>query len=185
MNNLYYVYVCYVNNEVKYVGMGKDERYKHCTSGTSSCADLNRDFFTGKDLRVEIIYNSMTRNEAAYKEAEVIAQYDFSQLYNKQKGKQKDLNGLDKLISIWVEYTSRYETLSLRQVRKYLDKALADSNYCVRLYGYDHLDSWWGLPHKVAALFGLSPEIIGAKYCYKNSQLSFEDIQSNFRQILK
>lgn len=185
MNNEYYVYVCFVDGDVKYIGMGKGDRYKHCTSGTSSCAELNRDFFTGKELRVEIIHHSLTKNEAAYKEAEVIAQYDFTQLYNKQRGKQKDLNGLDKLIRIFVEYTSRYEKLTLQQVRKYLDRALLESNYCVKLYGYDNADGWWGLPHKVAKLFGLNPEFDGSKYRYRNDQLTFEDIQSNFRQIIK
>lgn len=185
MNNEYYVYVCFVDGDVKYIGMGKGDRYKHCTSGTSSCAELNRDLFTNKEMRVEIKYHSLTRNEAAYKEAEVIAQYDFTQLYNKQKGKQKDLNGLDKLICIFVGYTSRYETLSLQQVRKYLDKALSEANYCVKLYGYDNVDGWWGLPHKVANLFGLHPDFNGSKYAYRNNQLTFEDIQSNFRQIIK
>lgn len=185
MNNEYYVYVCLVDGVVKYVGMGKGDRYKHCTSGTSSCGELNRDFFTGKELRVDIIHHSLTRNEAAYKEAEVISHYGFEELYNKQRGKQKDLNGLDKLIRIFIGYTSRYESLTLKQVRKYIDKSLFESNYCVKLYGYDNVGGWWGLPHKIAKLFGLNPEFDGSKYSYRNEKLTFETIQSNFRQIIK
>lgn len=185
MNQEYYVYVCYVDGVVRYVGMGKGDRYKHCTSGTSSCPELNRDFFLGKEMSVEMIHTYLARNEAAFKEAEVIASYDFNSLYNKQKGKQKNLKGLDKLLDSWYNLTNRYEVLSITQVRRLLDKACFESDYCVKLYDYPHLDGWRGLPHKVANLLGLHPEIIGNKYCYKNDKLPFEQLQSNFRSVIK
>jgi hypothetical protein len=48
----YYLYVCIVDGTLRYVGKGRNNRWKHCVSGTSSCAYLNRDFFLGKTLEV-------------------------------------------------------------------------------------------------------------------------------------
>lgn len=50
----YYIYTCIVDGTVRYIGKGRNNRWKHCVSGTSSCAYLNRDFFLGKTLEVWI-----------------------------------------------------------------------------------------------------------------------------------
>lgn len=81
-SNKYYVYVCKVDGEIKYVGMGSGLRYKHCTSGTSSCAELNRDYFEGKELKVEKLYKKLTKEEAERIEEEMISEL-FDTLYNK------------------------------------------------------------------------------------------------------
>lgn len=187
MNNDYYVYICYVDGVVKYVGMGKGDRYKHCTSGTSSCAELNRDFFQGNEMRVVIAHNFLTKNEAGHKEAQVIAEYPFEQLYNKQRGKRKDLKGVDKLLDYFCALVenNRSEYISIAQAKRWIDRSLLHSDYPVKVYGYDNLDGWQGLAHKVSKLFGLTPEKIDSKYHYKVEKLTFEQLQSNFRSVIK
>ncbi len=150
MNNEYYVYACVVDNQIKYIGMGKGDRYKHCMSGTSSCPELNRDFFSGKEMSVEIIKHSMSRTEAAYAEAECISNLPFEQLYNKQRGKRKDLKGVDKMVDCFCklakQHTDNY--VSIKQAKRWIDNACFHSDYPIKIYGYDHLESWQGLPHK-------------------------------------
>lgn len=51
--NKYYAHACYVDDELKYVGMGQVYAYRHCNSGSSSCADLNKDFYEGKKIEVK------------------------------------------------------------------------------------------------------------------------------------
>lgn len=79
---IYYVYVCKVDGVVKYVGMGKKDRHKHCTSGVSSCPELNRDFFAGRIMEVEIIQKDLSEQDAKNLEAEMIRK-DIESLYNR------------------------------------------------------------------------------------------------------
>ena len=81
-NGPYYVYICYVENAIRYVGMGKGNRYKHCVSGKSSCSELNKDFHAGKNMRVEIFKDSLTENDARLLEAYLVEQ-NIEGLYNK------------------------------------------------------------------------------------------------------
>ena len=53
---LYYVYVVFVDGQLKYVGKGKGDRYKHAVSGASSVSELNRDHFSGKYIEVRIVH---------------------------------------------------------------------------------------------------------------------------------
>lgn len=80
---VYYVYACYVDDDIRYIGMGKGTRYKHCMSGKSSCSELNRDFHAGKSLRVEKIESDLTQVEAANLEVDLINEYMDRGLYNK------------------------------------------------------------------------------------------------------
>jgi len=84
----YYVYACYVDNEMKYVGMGKGLRYKHCVSGSSSCAELNKDFYAGKEMRVEKLHKDLNKVEADALEEDLIRN-NFENLYNKVVKYQK------------------------------------------------------------------------------------------------
>lgn len=80
--NKYYVYECYVNDELKYVGMGQGLRYRHCYSGSSSCAELNKDFYEGKKIEVKKVHKSLTKIEAEHLEEDLI-RVNFENLYNK------------------------------------------------------------------------------------------------------
>lgn len=78
----FYVYACKVDGVVRYIGMGSGTRYKHCLSGTSSCAELNRDFFEGRTLEVEKVKKGLTKQEAEELEESMISD-QFEALYNK------------------------------------------------------------------------------------------------------
>jgi hypothetical protein len=82
MNN-YYVYVCYVDDVVKYVGQGKGERYKHCVSGTSSNTGLNRAHFIGSEMEVVIAFEDLSKVDSMLYEQEIIDSIGIDNLYNK------------------------------------------------------------------------------------------------------
>jgi len=68
----YYVYECHVDGVLRYIGMGKGNRYKHCTSGKSSCSELNRDFHEGKSMEIVKVKEKMTKMDALMYEADLI-----------------------------------------------------------------------------------------------------------------
>ena len=78
----HYVYGCYVDGELKYIGHGVGNRYKHCLGGTSSCGELNRDFYEGRSLVVKKLYEELTKSEAENIEEDLIRK-SFDSLYNK------------------------------------------------------------------------------------------------------
>lgn len=80
---VYYVYKCYVDDELRYIGMGKGNRYKHCNSGKSSCSELNRDFHEGKVFRIEKVKEKLTENAASELEMELIWENEGKGIYNK------------------------------------------------------------------------------------------------------
>lgn len=80
--NKYYVYACYVDDELKYVGMGQGLRYRHCNSGSSSCAELNKDFYEGKKIEVKKLHKNLTKLQADEIE-EALIRDNFDHLYNK------------------------------------------------------------------------------------------------------
>lgn len=82
--NLFYVYECRVDGVIRYIGMGKGSRYKHCTSGSSSCAELNRDFHAGKEITVEKVAQKLNKADATMLEWELINAN--TGLYNKSTG---------------------------------------------------------------------------------------------------
>ena len=78
--------MCTVDGVVKYVGMGRKGREKHCLSGKSSCIELNRDFFTNKQLVVHQYFENCSKCEAEKKERELINAIGINNLYNRSKG---------------------------------------------------------------------------------------------------
>lgn len=80
---VYYVYQCYVEGDLKYIGMGKGNRIDHCTSGKSSCSELNRDFHLGKLLTVEKVQEGLTKQQATELEIELIWANEGKGIYNK------------------------------------------------------------------------------------------------------
>lgn len=92
----YYVYGAYVDGVLKYVGKGKKDRYKHCTSGASTCAELNRDLFLGKEIIVKFLAKNLTNQESISLESDMINNstttlYNKSIPYKKFKTKTSDV----------------------------------------------------------------------------------------------
>lgn len=79
-NNVYYVYGCFVDGLLRYIGKGKGERWKHCTSGSSTCKELNRDLFEGKRMEVKFLYEGLSEEYALQIEKLEIMKTSF--LYN-------------------------------------------------------------------------------------------------------
>lgn len=81
-----YVYLVVVNSELKYIGKGCMDRWKHTISGTSHVRALNADYFKGKEMVVYIAKAGMTTEEALELESTLI--HTFSKqgfdLYNTQ-----------------------------------------------------------------------------------------------------
>lgn len=88
MANEYYVYACLVNNELVYVGKGKKGRYLHCTSGTSSCKELNRDLFKYGEYRFKVlkVVENLSEQDAFDMEKAVLMCEAEGSLYNKTYG---------------------------------------------------------------------------------------------------
>ena len=80
----YYVYICYVNNEPKYVGRGKGNRYKHCTSGVSSNYELNKAHFNGEEMSVRFVEKNLSRQSARELENETIENLGIDNLFNRR-----------------------------------------------------------------------------------------------------
>lgn len=81
--NIYYVYVCHVDGVLRYIGMGKGNRSRHCVSGKSSCSELNKDFHAGKDLVVTKVAEKLTQSEAQGIETDMIWEEKDNGIYNK------------------------------------------------------------------------------------------------------
>lgn len=62
----YYVYICFLFDEIVYVGKGTKDRIKHCNSGKSSNVRLNEAFFKhGKDsIRTVKVLEDCTEDQA-------------------------------------------------------------------------------------------------------------------------
>ena len=88
MNN-YYVYVCKVEGQIRYNGKVRGDRYKHCTSGKSHSKQLNKEFFSNKEMVVDIIKESLSEEDALLLEAELISKVPFEQLFNESRGNYK------------------------------------------------------------------------------------------------
>ena len=73
--NKYYVYVCSIKGDPVYVGKGCGDRYKHCTSGRSSCIELNKNLFQHGERAFSVIkvIEGLTEAEALeYERAAII-----------------------------------------------------------------------------------------------------------------
>ena len=81
MNKEYYVYLCFVDNVLRYIGKGKKDRYKHCTSGHSHVEQLNLAVAEGLDVYVIIYKKNMCDKEASKLEKFMISKHKGT-LYN-------------------------------------------------------------------------------------------------------
>lgn len=86
----YYVYEVTVDSEIRYVGKGSGDRYKHVVSGSSSVPMLNRDFFDGKNIEVFIVAEGLTEESANKIEMDYIGSYhgDDLKIYNRTSPKE-------------------------------------------------------------------------------------------------
>lgn len=99
---IYYIYAAYVDGVLRYIGKGSGDRYKHCTSGRSSCVDLNIDLFNGKKIEVKKIRENLSEREALNAEA-LLIEVNYDTLYNKKKGlpeKDEDIPLSTKLLQL-------------------------------------------------------------------------------------
>lgn len=61
----YYVYYAKHEDKIVYVGIGKDARYSHCTSGKSTSYYLNKLHFDNQQVSVGILKDELSRDVAA------------------------------------------------------------------------------------------------------------------------
>lgn len=71
----HYVYMATVDGYVVYIGRGKGNRYKHAYSGRSGNRELNRLYFNGAHVVVEVLRHEMTYEESCELEKKLIAKY--------------------------------------------------------------------------------------------------------------
>lgn len=75
----YYVYLVFVDSELKYIGKGKGDRYLHGISGTSHVFGLNEAYFQGKLMEVGIVKDKMSEKDALWLESSLINVYGSSE----------------------------------------------------------------------------------------------------------
>lgn len=66
------VYVATYGSSVMYVGEGQPNRFKHLTSGTSHVYMANKHHFEGKTLKVEVVFQGLTKKESLVEEKKLI-----------------------------------------------------------------------------------------------------------------
>lgn len=114
VNKEYYVYACMVNDLLVYVGKGKKDRILHCTSGRSSCAELNRDLFKYGKYKFNVfkVVENLTEDQAYAMEKAVLLwdQDSLSSLYNRTYGKNSKQDFDEQLaLEFWYMFGSKTE----------------------------------------------------------------------------
>lgn len=86
-----YIYVATVDGEIVYVGIGVKDRYKHLTSGISSCYPANERHFKGlSEPEVIKVYHG-TQEEVKYYERRLIEELEptWNTIHNPRPRKRK------------------------------------------------------------------------------------------------
>lgn len=81
LDSRYLVYAAYVDNTLVYIGSGLEGRQNHCTSGCSHVVELNHSQGQGKEIRVEVLRDELSRGVSLVVERELIKK--FLPAYNK------------------------------------------------------------------------------------------------------
>lgn len=76
------------NDNVRYIGEGKPDRYEHVNSGVSHVLELNREYFAGREMKVEIYNENLTKSEALAIERFLLNKYKKCGLWNKKDYEQ-------------------------------------------------------------------------------------------------
>lgn len=131
---IYYVYTCHVDGVLRYIGMGKGIRYKHCTSGKSSCSELNRDFHEGKDVVVTKVAEKLTQSEAHAIETDMIWEEKDNGIYNKQLNPSAASQPLlSKVRGVVIDQDAKHEDFY---------KQLAKVSPDIDEHSYENLSHW-------------------------------------------
>lgn len=131
---VYYVYKTFVDGVLKYIGMGKGLRIKHCDSGKSSCSELNRDFHAGKRVTVEKFKENLTKNEAQWEEHYLIEEFLGTGIYNKTSSPNLSTTpSISKVEGIIVD---------MDQSRDELYKLLVKASPDIKRNEYDKMMHW-------------------------------------------
>lgn len=154
---LFYVYECRVDGVLRYVGMGKGNRYKHCMSGKSSCSELNRDFHEGKEITVIKVKEKMTKFDALMHEFELIMNNEG--LYNIKKdisfGQVPDFTRNNKYQVVGSYYDKKTRPKFMKLLGKKADEMTEESFHKLR-----HLLSECGLEITMVQYEGATPILI-------------------------
>jgi len=134
----YYVYCCSVDGMIRYIGKGKGGRLNHCNSGKSSCYELNKAHFDGKDIEVWKHTENLTKSEADRLEAKLIQEFK-DQLFNIQQPKTDRLRFHDYLESFYKNMKS-HKQIHITEFKKlwrvFYDQYEACNNFRFPWYAY-------------------------------------------------
>lgn len=84
-NKKYIVYIAKdEKGNVRYIGEGKPDRYKHVNSGVSHVYELNQEHFSGRKMKVEIYNENLSKEEALSIERFLLNKYQKCGLWNKK-----------------------------------------------------------------------------------------------------
>lgn len=154
---LFYVYECRVDGVLRYVGMGKGNRYKHCMSGKSSCSELNRDFHEGKEITVIKVKEKMTKFDALMHEYNLIMENEG--LYNIKKevsfGQVPDFKRNNKYQVVGSYYDKKTRPKFMKLLGKKADEMTEESFHKLR-----HMLSECGLEIAMVQYEGATPILI-------------------------
>ena len=70
------------DSNLRYIGEGKSDRPSHVNSGTSHNYKINEHFFRDGEMRIEIVYEGLTKYEALSIEKFLLKQYSETELWN-------------------------------------------------------------------------------------------------------
>lgn len=82
-NKTHIVYIARdIDNVVRYIGEGKKDRYLHVNSGVSHVKELNREYFEGRQMSIEIYNDNLSKIESLSIERFLLNKYKKCGLWN-------------------------------------------------------------------------------------------------------
>lgn len=160
-SNIYYVYGCYVDDVLKYIGKGKGDRWTHCTSGNSTCRELNRDFFLGKRMEVKILYKNLSESDALSLEKLLLSVG--SSLYNKQ-GVSGTISFQDNFVAIpkcVLRAQGMISPVTEKPLPMKISEKLVYSYIHDKLYGATVVKPFMESQEEIALACGLEYRVVG------------------------